>query len=135
MGVVVVVLDRRTGKAEQRGSLQRRAHVGAQLALLRAVCLVGHHDHVRSLLGNVLGHALEQMHRGQDHAPVIAAELFFQIAFAGRHVNVVRAGGVELAIHLVAQLLAVHQQDDGRLLQLGVFPQAAGGVDHREGLA
>jgi hypothetical protein len=78
---------------------------------LRPMRLVSHHDYVGALFGDVLRHTLKQMDRRQNNAAIVTSELCFQIAFARSDMHVVGASGIELAVHLIAQLFPVHQQE------------------------
>jgi len=132
--IAVGPIDGRAGQSEQERVGQRVAHFAAQVAFLRAVGLVHHHDHVRAFVQPPLGLGEFVDRRDQHFAHVLGQQrVQFLPRVHAEHVGHVR--GVERGGDLRVQIDPVHDDDHRGVAQLRVQPQFLGGEDHQQRLA
>ena len=93
-GVAVGAVDRRAGQAEQERVRQRLAHLAAEVALLRAVRLVDHHDDVAAVVEDAVGLGELVDRRDDDLADVLRQQPLQLLAAVGLD-QVGHVGGVE----------------------------------------
>lgn len=120
-GVAVRPVDRGAGQAKEEGIGQGLAHLAAQIALLRAVRLVHHHDDV--LAGVPLARGLAKLVNGRDqhlaHVLIDQPLQFLPVAHA-HHVGDIRRveGGADLRV----EVDAVHHDEHRGIAQPRVHP-------------
>ena len=131
-------VNRRAGEADQRGVGQRGHQVGAQRAAGGAVRLV-HQDEDVGAGVDPGRHTVELVDGADDDAAPVAAA-----GYGGQQVlqaplrldlDVAHTQRLEDAEELAFQLVAVHQQQHGGVLEEGMFDQLLGDGDHGVGLA
>ena len=143
--VGVGLLDRRAGEADERGVGQGVAHVPGEAVdevVLAAVGLVGDDDDVAPVRQHGMAVALffgeELLDRGEHDAAGGDRELCAQVGAVGGLYRVlpqqIPAAG-EGAEQLVVEVVAVGEDDDGRVLHRRVQDDAAGVERHRQALA
>ena len=81
------------------------------------------------------GHALELVDHRDDQAAPVGLEQFLEVFLALGHGDLAEADRLQVAEELGFQLVAVHDHEDGRVLEGRVFDQPLGDRDHRVGLA
>ena len=133
-GVAVGAVDGRAGEAEEEGIGQRLAHLAAQVAFLRAVRLVHHHDDVRALV-QPAARLAELVDGGDEHLAHVLPEQRLQLLPRGHADHVRHVGGVEGGGDLRVEVDAVHHDHHRGVAQLRVQPQLLRGEDHQQRLA
>ena len=133
-GVPVGPVDGRAGEAEQERVRQRLAHLAAEVAFLRAVRLVHHHDDVRPLV-QLAARLAELVDGGDEHLAHVLPEQRLQLLPRGHADHVRHVGGVERGGDLRVEVDAVHHDDHRGVAQLRVHPQLLRGEDHQQRLA
>ena len=133
-GVAVGAVDGRAGEAEEEGIGQRLAHLAAQVAFLRAVRLVHHHDDVRALVEPPPASANLWMVVMSTLRTSCASSVCSSCRVA--HADHVRhVGGVEGGGDLRVEVDAVHHDHHRGVAQPRVHAQLLRGKDHQQRLA
>lgn len=127
-------INGRAGETNERGVWNARHQVVAQITLGGAVGLVDQHVNVGPGI-QVSRHVREFLDRRDDDAAIVILQQRIECVDAGGRLHVVQTQCLQVSYHLVFQLVAVDEQQDGWLFRLRRFEQHLGGLDHREGLA
>ena len=112
---MVVSVNRGTGQTEEECVWQSRAHLRAEVALLRAVGLVHKQDDVAAGVYNLaVGKVAELENSGDENFPHL--NLFLKFFFRRDAVNIGYLGPGEVSCDLVFEVDAVVDNDDcGRI--------------------
>lgn len=127
------LVHRRAREADEDSVGNGRHEIIAEVAAGRAVGLVDHHEDVRPL-AEVGEHPLKLVDGRDDDAAVVVPEQLVERGDTIGMLNVLDAQRREVSQHLIFQLVAIDEDEDGGLVRFGRLEQQLGRLDHRERL-
>ena len=133
-GVVVATIDRRTGQSEEECIGQGRAHLGSQIPLLGTVCLVHHHDDIRTIGQHAL-YIAEFENRGDENLSLILLEEVFQRLLVGCRFDVGNLCTGKVSGNLIFEVDTVIDNHDRRSFQLILLAELLRGKYHEPRLS
>ena len=126
--------NRRTRKGKTLGVGQHGTQFHLIITVFRAVGFIDEHDDIVALVLD-LTQLLEFLNGSDEHARRLVSEYAFQVANTHHHPRVRKHTVEEGVVHLVLQVLAVHHDENGGVVQGFGLAEFVGSVKHGERLA
>ena len=132
--IPVRAVNRCTGQSKQKSIGQRSAHLAAQVAFLRTMRLIHHHDNVRPNIQRSAGLG-KLVDGGNQYLAHVLPKQRLQLLARSHSQHVGDVGRVECSGDLRIQVDTVHHDDDRGASQLWMHAKLQSGEDHQQRLA
>ena len=126
--------NRRTREGETLGVGQHGTQFHLIVTVFRTMSLIDEHDDIVAVVLD-LAQLLEFLNGGDEHASGLVSEYAFQVANTHHHPRIRKHTVEEGVVHLVFQVLTVHHDENGRVVQGFGLAEFVGSVKHGERLA